>query len=300
MRRTLSARFLAAVLLAFAAEASPLPPKPGTQGAASAGDFTPLESWRAAVLAGDAAGLKALYSVNPPATVATPRGKSTDVQAEVQFWSALKANGLTAVNLSEIQGQSTRDDDLQVIFQTELTSRTKSGPRKLYISMGMFWQRQGGTWRILASQRNDPARLLQPLSKSKDFYPADADASAEIKRALGRAASGHRRVLLVFGGNWCYDCHVLDAAFHSAEIAPLVARSYEVVHVAVGEYNKNLDVAKRYDVPLEKGVPAIAVLDSDGKLLYSQKGGEFEKARAMGPEEIVEFLQRWKPVSPGK
>jgi hypothetical protein len=37
------------------------------------------------------------------------------------------------------------------------------------------------------------------------------------------------------------------------------------------------------------------VLDADGKLLFSQKKGEFEKARALGPEDLVDFLNKWKP-----
>jgi thiol:disulfide interchange protein len=49
----------------------------------------------------------------------------------------------------------------------------------------------------------------------RDIYPANVDAKAEIAEALANAAKTHRRVILVFGGNWCYDCHVLDAAFHS-------------------------------------------------------------------------------------
>jgi len=71
--------------------------------------------------------------------------------------------------------------------------------------------------------------------------------------------------------NWCYDCHVLDAAFHSKEIAPFVNENYYVVHVNVGDYDKNLDLAKKYEIPLEKGVPSLAVLDPDGKLVVSQK-----------------------------
>jgi hypothetical protein len=46
---------------------------------------------------------------------------------------------------------------------------------------------------------------------------------------------------------------------------------------------------------MDHGIPAIAVLDSSGKLLYSQKNGEFEKARALGPEDLVRFLNQWKP-----
>ena len=59
--------------------------------------------------------------------------------------------------------------------------------------------------------------LAKPTEK-RDIYPANVDAEAEIAEALANAAKTNRRVILVFGGNWCYDCHVLDAAFHSPEI----------------------------------------------------------------------------------
>jgi hypothetical protein len=48
-------------------------------------------------------------------------------------------------------------------------------------------------------------------------------------------------------------------------------------------------------VPLERGIPALAVLDSEGKLLVSQKNGEFENARSMTPDVLLEFLNKWKP-----
>jgi len=58
---------------------------------------------------------------------------------------------------------------------------------------------------------------------------------------------------------------------------------------------KNNDIAAEYQVPLAKGIPALAVLDADGKLVYSQKNGEWESARSMDPADIITFLDKWKP-----
>ena len=138
--------------------------------------------------------------------------------------------------------------------------------------------------------------LAKPTEK-RDIYPANVDAEAEIAEALANAAKTNRRVILVFGGNWCYDCHVLDAAFHSPEIAPTLNKNFVVVHVNIGEFDKNLNIADKYEVPLEKGVPASAVLESDGKLLFSQKRGEFEAARSMATQDVLAFLNKWKPES---
>jgi hypothetical protein len=46
---------------------------------------------------------------------------------------------------------------------------------------------------------------------------------------------------------------------------------------------------------MKRGIPAAAVLDGNGKLLVSQKNAEFEKARLLGPEDLLQFLNKWKP-----
>ncbi|HYK40401.1 MAG TPA: thioredoxin family protein [Candidatus Eremiobacteraceae bacterium] len=138
-------------------------------------------------------------------------------------------------------------------------------------------------------------RMLPPPTERRNLYPDGVDAKAEITEALADAKKTHRRVLLIFGGNWCYDCHVLDAAFRSKEIAPTLNQNYVVVHVNIGEYDKNLDLADKYEIPLKKGVPAAAVLKSDGTLVVSQKNQEFEKARSMTTDAVLTFLEKWKP-----
>ena len=129
-----------------------------------------------------------------------------------------------------------------------------------------------------------------------DIYPAPEQAPADLAAALQTAAATHRRVILDFGGNWCPDCRVLDTYFHDAANAPLLEAGFVVVHVNVGRLDKNLDIARSYEVPLPKGVPALAVLETDGKLLYSQKAGEFEAMRGMQAGAVTDFLTRWKPA----
>ena len=138
-------------------------------------------------------------------------------------------------------------------------------------------------------------RQASAQDREANLYPANVDARAEIKEAEQHAAKEHKRVLLVFGANWCGDCHVLDRAFHRPDFAPAIA-NYEVVHVDIGDDGKkNNDLAAQFQVPLEKGIPALAVLESDGKLVVSQKSGEFENARAMNPRAFLDFLNKWKP-----
>lgn len=140
--------------------------------------------------------------------------------------------------------------------------------------------------------------VLDPVASKKDLYPADADAKKEIDNALKKSFAEKKRVLLVFGANWCYDCHVLDRALHEGAAGDIVKQSFVLVHVDIGEADKNLDLIKKYKIPLEMGVPAVSVLDAYGKLLYSSGEGEFEAARKMLKKDLVVFLRRWKPPTP--
>jgi thiol:disulfide interchange protein len=135
----------------------------------------------------------------------------------------------------------------------------------------------------------------QAAAEKKEIYNESADARAEIREALAKATAEHKRVIVVFGANWCFDCHVLDTAFHRSDLAPILAANYEVVHVDIGKGEKNQDLMKQYEVPMKRGIPGLAVLDADGKLVYSQKNGEFENARALKPEDFLAFLNKWKP-----
>jgi thiol:disulfide interchange protein len=135
--------------------------------------------------------------------------------------------------------------------------------------------------------------LQAPAQPNPQLYRADANAAQDIRQALAAAGRQHKNVLLDFGGNWCLDCHVLDNAFHQPRIAPLLNGNFVLVHVDVGKYEKNLDLAKKYHVDLEKGVPSLAVLDAQGNVLYATR--DFERARVMSEEDVIQFLDKWKP-----
>jgi thioredoxin 1 len=136
-------------------------------------------------------------------------------------------------------------------------------------------------------------------SAGPDLYPDSEQAKADLAAALKDAAATHRRVLLDFGGNWCGDCRVLDIYMHDDKNKPLVDANFVVVHINVGHFDANQDLADKYEVPLKRGVPALAVLSERGKLLYSQKNGEFEAMRRMDSSAVTEFLVHWRPDRAG-
>jgi thioredoxin 1 len=263
-----------------------------TSTAGSSTGFPPLDEWKSAIIAGDAARLKSFYSTDPAVQIQA-NGVVGDADADVTFWLALKARSmkLEIVRLKErpVAAES-------VIFKAEVESALPNG-QTVNVTDAQGWRMQGEQWRIVGAERTDAPHLKQPSDMKKNLYPADADAHSEIKEAEEKAAAGHKRVLLVFGANWCYDCHVLDLAFHRPDFAAVMA-GYEVVHVDIGDDGKkNADVASEFQTPLDKGIPALAVVESDGRLVVSQKNGEFEDARSLTPEALLEFLNKWKPAA---
>jgi len=287
---------LCAPVQAGAPQAAGKQPKGGSASAV----LQPLEHWRAAVLAGDRAALTSLYMTSPPARAKTPQGETQDPGEEPSFWSSLRRLGLTSFDVKILEVKTLQPGVQSLVLRFEMKFRVVSTEKSAIAEATQVWVQQDGAWRIIATQRSDlsayvPRRLPEPAKPNIQLYPDPAEAPAEIAAALAAARRDHKRVILVFGGNWCYDCHVLDATFRSKAVAPLVNENYHVVHVNVAEYNQNLDLAKKYDVSLDKGVPSLAVLDSDGKLVFSQKQGEFESTVKLGQEDVTAFLERWKP-----
>src|SRR5690348_14259957 len=122
-------------------------------------------------------------------------------------------------------------------------------------------------------------------------YDEKADAPADVHRALAAATADHKDVLLVFGANWCGDCRALDKAMHGSS-QPLIVGKFHVVKIDVGNFDKNLDLARRYGNPIEKGIPAVVILSAHDRVIYSTKGGELANARKMGDQGIYDFLSQ--------
>jgi thioredoxin 1 len=286
MNRFVTALLLGAVVLSGCAVSA----QSDAAAAADASTFTPFQQWMGAVLTGDAATLKGLYSTTPPAQV---RLKTVMHPGDLDstFWLDQKVRSMKV----EIVRLIVRPSRANVIFRADVVPGVPNG-QPFSVTDDQTWMKQGDQWHLVYIERTDAPKLKQPSDMKKDLYPPDVDAHAEIREAEQKAARSHKRLLLVFGANWCFDCHVLDLAFHGPELAPIIDANYVVVHVDIGpDGKKNGDIAQQFDVSLDKGVPTLAIVASDGKVIVSEKNGEFEDARQLTPEFLAEFLNKWKP-----
>lgn len=255
----------------------------------------PLRTWTTAITNGDASALAKLYPASGQLRLGNnPIGRTE----ELAFWADLKSRGMTLFNPRVLETKSVNGGTLVLLrISAEINGRP------MVASAQQIWVKTPAGWLLAASLRSGDfvpdgtRRLPEPPRPNVNLYPEPDAAEADLKAALTKAGREHKRVLVVFGGNWCYDCHVLDTTFHSKEFAPLVDSNYVVVHINIGDEGKaNGPLAARLGVVLDKGVPSLGVLDPNGKVVYAQKNGEFESTVKIGPEDVRAFLEKWKPV----
>src|ERR1700733_4537795 len=103
--------------------------------------FAPFEQWKAAILAGDAATLKALYSVNPPAKIFVGTTK-VDVEADTSFWLGLKPRSMK----TEVVRNELRHGHISYIFRAEVASGLPNG-QTTSVTDDQSWQQEDGQWR---------------------------------------------------------------------------------------------------------------------------------------------------------
>ena len=94
--------------LASAQAAAPAP---------SAADFAPFQQWMGAVLTGDAATLKSLYSTDPAAAIEVKR-VNQDAAADTAYWMGLRAKTMKV----QIIRLVIRPDRASVIFSADIVS----------------------------------------------------------------------------------------------------------------------------------------------------------------------------------
>jgi len=151
--------------------------------------------------------------------------------------------------------------------------------------------------------------LLFPVLRAAPEYPRmgpdifDRQVKGEelVAQAVTRAQREGKRVVLLFGANWCPWCRRLHHAFtDDPGVVAILQRSFVLVHVDANTRNdrkRNADIIARYGDPLQKyGLPVIVLLEADGRQLVIQETASWA---APADEEVANrvaaFLAKWAP-----
>ncbi|EMY71358.1 thioredoxin family protein [Leptospira vanthielii] len=115
---------------------------------------------------------------------------------------------------------------------------------------------------------------------------------SQYEESLAIAKDSNRKLIVVFGADWCPDCRALDLIFQEPEPKVLLTQNFLLFKVDVGRFDKNLSLNDKLGNPIQNGIPALVVIDPTGNILTSTKGGEFSNASKMTKEQVLEYLYR--------
>ena len=131
-----------------------------------------------------------------------------------------------------------------------------------------------------------------------DIFDAKADGEKLIAAALDQAHRDDKRIIVLFGANWCPWCRQLHRVFETdpAAVARL-RQNFVLVYLDANTRNdkkRNAAVIARYGNPVRLGIPVLVVLDREGTPLTTRETGSIA---ATTDEETVRrvrrFLDEW-------
>jgi thioredoxin-related protein len=152
----------------------------------------------------------------------------------------------------------------------------------------------------------EPARKIQGAkpdpgaAQRASIYDKAADAKVQVATAVERAKKDDKRILLMFGGDWCGWCHKLHGLFKTnREVAQVLSYEYVLVTVDTAAPNaaellKTCKDALSKDEQKGFGYPFLAVLDADGKVVRAQQTDVLEEGDHHDPKKVADFLNTWK------
>ncbi len=143
-------------------------------------------------------------------------------------------------------------------------------------------------------QRHDPAKIMALLKKHET---PRVEAVKLRDAALARAKAAGKRVFLHFGAPWCVWCHRLEDWMARPEIAAVLEKEFVDLKIdterRVG--GEEMLVATR---GTEKGgIPWLAFLDANGKVLVTSDGPAGNTGFPAAPEEIAHFRAMLEKVA---
>ncbi len=174
------------------------------------------------------------------------------------------------------------------------------GPRKWFITACILAMGAGAA--IAQEAAKAPgAKPGSGAASRASIYDKAADAKFQLARAVELAKKDDKRILLMFGGDWCGWCHKLHDMFKTnREVAQILYNEYILVTIDTESPNaapllKRCKDALSKDEPQKGfGYPFLAVLDADGKVVRAQQTDVLEEGDHHDPKKVADFLTRWK------
>ena len=132
--------------------------------------------------------------------------------------------------------------------------------------------------------------LITPLPLPYDEKVVD---SLQLDEFIDLSISKGKQPVVIFGGNWCPDCRILEGTLAMPTIKKFLQQHYQVMHIDIGRYDRNMELMDHLNIESKKGVPRVVILDLEKNILNSSTISEWTTARDRKQQEIYNYFQKF-------
>ena len=132
--------------------------------------------------------------------------------------------------------------------------------------------------------------LITPLPLPYDEKVVD---SLQLDEFIDLSISKGKQPVVIFGGNWCPDCRILEGTLAMPTIKKFLQQHYQVMHIDIGRYDRNMELMNHLNIESKKGVPRVVILDLEKNIMNSSTSSEWTTARDRKQQEIYNYFQKF-------
>jgi thiol-disulfide isomerase/thioredoxin len=132
--------------------------------------------------------------------------------------------------------------------------------------------------------------LITPLPLPYDEKVVD---SLQLDEFINLSISKGKQPVVIFGGNWCPDCRILEGTLAMPTIEKFLQQHYQVMHIDIGRYDRNMELMDHLNIESKKGVPRVVILDLEKNIVNSSTSSEWTTARDRKQQEIYNYFQKF-------
>lgn len=109
-------------------------------------------------------------------------------------------------------------------------------------------------------------------------YNLLADSKTEIADSISKL-DDEQLLVVILGANWCPECRLLASEVESGPLKQLNGAELSFVKVDVNGWDRNMDIVEMLDNPTGGGIPAIAIIDNQSRLLATRTGKQLSREK---------------------
>ena len=117
--------------------------------------------------------------------------------------------------------------------------------------------------------------------------------SLKLDRFIDLTINKGKQPVIIFGGNWCPDCRILEGTLAMPTIKKFIDQHYQIMHIDIGRYDRNMELMNHLNIESKKGVPRVVILDLEKNIVNSSTSSEWTTARDRKQQEIYNYFQKF-------